>query len=220
MKKIIALVSVALFGSLAFAASVAKYGMYAGTQVSATEVREFLSPSEGQIVLASLNYQHKSSATSATATATFEFFRPDIASEVYSAANTSTNWVLTTDSSTVGTIDGYTLTASDYLVVYDSSTNATGWKLHDIAAVLAHQTNGQLRVQLAATGSAAAGDKAYIVKSANIISRTLPLASAEETPAIVNDLRYQASSFDRMPIVVELTAMTNATFSGVYEVWK
>lgn len=217
MRKFIAILTLTVIAaSVALAQGARKYEMFQTDVIDATTEREYVSANPGQTVLRSINY---SATGAAGVTNKLVFYRPDIYALVNADVNTASNIVLETDSTTLSTLSGYTLTTSDYLVFYDASTNASGWHLSSVDTIAAWTTNGTRTITLGGGNVSAEEDqRAYVVKAENISTTILGAGTVTNT---ASDLQYQASSFEQRPLVIELLSgnSTSSYVNGVIEQW-
>lgn len=177
-----------------------KKGMFRASGTTATGVMAFVGPENGQIVCDSLSY-------TGDAAGLLKFYRAKQKTTANAACATSTALKLNTD--VAGKLAGAVLTTSDVLIIADSS--GTGLQLRTISAVAA-VSSGTVTVTLSATAVAAAGDRVYVVRLADIHSITI----AAETKVNLLNL---FNSFSGMPVVVEITGSTGSKFfSGTYNV--
>jgi len=177
-----------------------KMGMFYGTgsgSCSATIGAEV-----GQIVCARLGY------TSA-ASGVLEFYRPDIVARANAAVTNSTALVIKTDS--VGHVEGYHPTTSDFILVGNSSGTGNAWYLQTIAGYAAVSSS---TVAVTAGGNiyCAADDHIFICKAANVVVAV----TGTET---VNQVYDAFVGFKNMPVHVLLTATGTDRVHGKFEVW-
>jgi len=116
---------------------------------------------------------------------------------------------LTIDTNPLGYVGGAVLTASDYVIVADSS--GTGYQLRSVSVVGA-VSGSVVELTLGAVMTCAAGDVVFVVRAANIISRA---TTADEA---TTDAKDQFNGFSDMPCAVLVTATGTDEVSGTFDV--
>lgn len=177
-----------------------KKGMFRASGTTATGVVAFVGPENGQIVCDSLSY-------TGDAAGLLKFYRAKQRTTMNAACATSTALKINTDAA--GKVGGAVLTSSDVVVIADSS--GTGLQIRTISSVAA-VSSSTVTLTLGATAVAAAGDRVYVVRLADIHSITI---GAETKVNLLNLF----NSYLNMPVVVEITGSTGSKFfSGTYQV--
>lgn len=214
MKKI-GIVIVALLAAAALYANAQMgrtvVGMFAGsgTATNTTIVKQ----GSGTIFVDSLSV-----SVSGSSAYTLKFYPASIREDVASStAAATTNLFIRCTSD--GKSQGYTIAANDYLILADSSTNNAGYQLRKVAAVGAVTTSGWTMVNVqtiagdqAGTSSVASNDAAFIVKSGDIVTRTL-------SASVNGELNAAAGNYGcPLGISITHTAPTAVALSGVYSI--
>lgn len=176
-----------------------KVGSFAGV-ISTDRALAVIPPQNGVVQLSNVNFF-------ADAVGTYKILRPRHRTTANAAVTADTALPIVTDSN--GYVGGKVISTSDFVLVAD--TSGTGWQLIAISAVGA-VASSVVELTLASNVEVASGDYIYIVRAEDILSRA---TTADENRV---DAKDQGTSFDNMPIAVEIAATGSNTLSGTYDV--
>lgn len=201
MKKTIALsLALVALAGVAFAGlSVIKRGSFSDTGTPAAAV-EIVIPAAGGIIT------DTALCLSVETNATLTVRRPQYETTAVAASTTNTIQLYTTSSNVV---QGFTLTTSDFLLVYNATS---GFQLEDISAIGVY-ASGKTTYTLAANTAVAAGDIVYVIDTSDNVA-IAGVASANQTGLCNMFTGYRAK-----PVHLSIpVAAGDVVLSGTYAV--
>jgi hypothetical protein len=213
-KKIMIGLASLLFGLTVYAGM----GMIAGwtfsySTVAGTTCQVVIPPGPGHTVLRNWSYSFDTGADTKLAK---RFIATKASKTIAPITTAGTSLTFKVDNS-AGTLGGVTLANSQYLILNDASTNAGGWQLLDIAAVVSGVTTSDVNLyktlQLAANATWGGSQDVYFVTAGNAMTQTITAAAT--------DREWQAfDAIGGMPIVVQIISTNGAEQSGYVEYWN
>lgn len=174
--------------------------------------QSIIPPGPGHTVLRNWSYSYSTDGGKVSAK---RFIATKKSETIAPITTASTSITFKVDNS-AGTFGGVTLAADQYLIVNDASTNAGGWQLLNIAAVVSGvSTSGSdlyKTLQLSASGTWAGSQTVYFVTAANAMTQTITAAAT--------DREYQAfDAIGGMPIALQIVTTNASEQSGYVEYW-
>ena len=155
----------------------------------------------GQVVGRTLSYTSPGAGT-------LNVYRPKQKTTANAACTNSTALTVKTDAA--GKIGGAVITTNDYVLVCNTNASGNLFYLQTISNV-ASVSSGTVALTLGGNVYAAANDRVYIVRAADIPSFTV----GAETKVELHDMFV---GYPNMPVHLVLAATGTCLISGVYEI--
>lgn len=205
MKKVtnvaISLVCLFMVGSAIAGLSVINRGSFSGTGTGAAAI-EVVIPAQNGII------RNMATMMNCDTSATVTVYRPHIETEAYALSTSTTVQVHTASSNTV---NGFSPTTSDYLLVRNGTS---GYQLRKISSIGAWDSSNKATTYVLASSVTMAVDDPVYVADVTLNVSIPALAGVDQT-----DLRYTFTGYRKMPVLISVPASAgDAVISGTYDV--
>ena len=186
-------------GEKNMSAKIRQIGMFQGVITSNLALFIF-PPNDGQIDILNLNFF-------SDAIGTLTFYRANLKEKAAAALSAGTGLQIDTDAAGLVT-DGAVVTTSDFVIATDASGVGQLRGISTVSAV----ASSVVTLTLDANATVADNQAVYIVRAANVVQR----ATTNDERTI--DAKDQATSFDKRPLAVEVSATGTNELSGKFRI--